>query len=183
MELAWGAPVGFLGLVCSYQQAMAIRHKDLAVDAPRHGMLRGEGPGAGQCLSCLATPWPPEGLNPPPNHEGHHENCPLLAFLIKNSSPGINEEAIRALPNGLDIPAWMRPQVGVSQTMNSLLPRRTRGWVAVQSASGFLLRPPPGPPSEGSLVFGGEVFTLFSFCLPFSGLKVPRVVNCGRSSG
>lgn len=53
--LAQDAPTGFLGLVCSYRQAMAIQHKDLAADAPTRGMLQGEGSGAGRCLSSWST--------------------------------------------------------------------------------------------------------------------------------
>lgn len=71
--------MGFLGLVCSYQQAMAIRHEDLAVDVPRHGMLRGEGPGTGQRLPSLSIPQPPEGLNPPKS----------LRPPLKPSPPGL----------------------------------------------------------------------------------------------
>lgn len=119
---------------------------------------------------CPSVPTP---AVPTPHHRGHRRTCPqqLLhgALILEPEWSGDDSDDDG---NG-DVVNL------ASHTMNSLLPSRTSCWPALRSASGFLLR--PSPPSGGSLVFGGEFFTLFSFCFPFSGLKVPRVVNWGRS--
>lgn len=62
----------------------------------------------------------------------------------------------------------------VLHTMNSLLPYKTRCW---GKSGGSLLRPP-----LSWECLKGEFLDPFSFCLPFSGLKVPRLVNCDLSS-
>lgn len=80
MEPARGAPVGVLGLVCSYRQAMAIRHKDLAADAPRRGMLRGEGPGAGQCLPSPSIPPATQRSQPPQTIKATIKTVPSRPF-------------------------------------------------------------------------------------------------------
>lgn len=80
MELARGAPVGFLGLVCSYQQAMAIRHEDLAADALRRGTFH---EGKGQELASASHPCPPPGhpkISTPPKS---------LRPPLKPSPPGL----------------------------------------------------------------------------------------------
>lgn len=68
------------------------------------------------------------------------------------------------------------------QTINSLFPKRASCWVELQSGSTVFLRPDTTVPSGVSLVFWGEFFTFFNFCLPFSGLKVPLLMNWGLSS-
>lgn len=69
-----------------------------------------------------------------------------------------------------------------AQTINSLFPKRVSCWAELQSGSAVFLRPDTTVPSGVSLVFWGEFFTFFNFCLPFSGLKVPLLMNWGLSS-
>lgn len=68
------------------------------------------------------------------------------------------------------------------QTINSLFPKRASCWAELQSGSTVFLRPDTTIPSGVSLVFWGEFFTFFNFCFPFSGLKVPLLMNWGLSS-
>lgn len=58
----------------------------------------------------------------------------------------------------------------VLHTMNSLLPYNKRCW----GMSGGSL---PGPPPPSVMFLVAECLAPLSFCLPFSGLYVPRLVN------
>ena len=52
------------------------------------------------------------------------------------------------------------------QTINSLFPKRASCWAELQSGSTVFLRLDTTIPSGVSLVFWGEFFTFFNFCLP-----------------